>query len=186
MNKAISYRAVETQSQERRSCSTPKDFCQLFEKQMDGLYSLALLLTGEDTAAEECFLSALDDCRKSTDVFRESALSWSRRTIIKDAIRRLHPAATSRQNTATPATVSNASGTLSRLLALQTFERFVFAMSVLEGYSAHECAALLDCGPRDVTPALLRALLSLGAERTVPLLQQRTLLPQATPALGAA
>jgi DNA-directed RNA polymerase specialized sigma24 family protein len=186
MNKAISYRAVEAQSQESRSYSTPEDFCQLFEKQMDGLYSLALLLTGEDTTAEECFLSALDDCRKSTNVFREWALSWSRRAIIKDAIRRLHPAPTSHQNTATPATVSTASGVLSRLLGLQTFERFVFAMSVLEGYSVHQCAVLLDCGPRDVTHARLRALLSLGAEETVPLLRQKILIPQAVPALDAA
>jgi DNA-directed RNA polymerase specialized sigma24 family protein len=186
MNGTIPYRAAEAQLQQYRPYSTREDFCQLFEEQMDGLYSLALLLTGDETAAEECFLSALDDCCKSTDVFREWALSWSRRTIIKDAIRRLHPAPTFQQNTATLVTVSKASGALDRLLGLPTFERFVFAMSVLQGYSVHECAALLDCGPRDVTLARLWALRSLGAEETVPLLRQKTFIPQAMPALGAA
>jgi len=36
------------------------------------------------------------------------------------------------------------------LVALADFERFVFVMSVLEGYSDQDCSVLLGCSEQDV------------------------------------
>ena len=44
------------------------------------------------------------------------------------------------------------------VLRLEDFERFVFIMSVLEHYSAHDCALLLDCPAREIREARTRAL----------------------------
>ena len=44
------------------------------------------------------------------------------------------------------------------ILSLDTFERFVFVMSILEGQSDAECAILLRCSRRDVMMARVLAL----------------------------
>ena len=131
---------------------------------MDALYSLALLLTGEHVAAEACFLAALEDCRKAADVFPEWARSWSRRAIVKDAIRRVAPTADFRRRSASVTALNRPPGVLSLLTALPAFERFVFAMTVLERYSVHECAALLNCDPREVQQVRVWALRSLAKD----------------------
>ena len=65
--------------------ATAEDFCAIFDEDMTLLYSLALLLTGDHTMAEQCFLAALDECRKGSNVFPEWTRSWSRRAIINSA-----------------------------------------------------------------------------------------------------
>jgi hypothetical protein len=59
-----------------------------------------------------------------------------------------------------------------RIVALNSFERFVFVMSILEKYSAQECSLLLGCSRRDVIDArtvAIRHLASLViAEETQP------------------
>ena len=47
---------------------------------------------------------------------------------------------------------------LTAVLQLAPLERFVFVMSVLEGYSIQECSILLDCSKQDVAIAQTRAL----------------------------
>jgi len=183
MNKKSSQNAVESWPDVRRAYSSPEEFCKIFENDMDALYSLALLLTGEHAAAEACFLSALDDCRKTTDVFPEWARSWSRRAIVKDAIRRVNPGP---RRQSVRATVADATGIFGRLLEIGVFHRFVFAMAVLERYSIHECAALLNCDPREVKQAHLQALRSLSVEEIAPLLLHKSLGSQLTPAISAA
>jgi hypothetical protein len=56
---------------------------------------------------------------------------------------------------------------ISVVLALPAFERFVFVMSVLEGYSDYNCSLLLACTRAEVTAARNRALRDIGvsAER---------------------
>ena len=44
------------------------------------------------------------------------------------------------------------------ILGLADFERFIFVMSVLEGYSEQDCSALLGCSAQDVRDARVRAL----------------------------
>lgn len=150
-----------------RVYASPRDFCAIFDEDMSSLYSLALLLTGSHETAQECFLSALEDCRTGRAVFAEWARSWSRRAVIKSAIRLLAPAL------AASAKASEAGRELSMgdldaaaraVLELGSFERFVFVITVLEGYAIRECAALLGCSPREVQVAQVRALQEIAGD----------------------
>jgi len=132
------------------------DFCHIFHEEMQGLYSLALILTKDHSLAEECFVAGFEDCLNAHSIFKEWALSWSKRVVIKNAIRRISPQ---------PEQVGEASPTLhgldlktrsslaDALLRLKQFQRFVIVMSVLERYSDKECALLLNCGTQDVVIA---------------------------------
>ena len=50
------------------------------------------------------------------------------------------------------------------MAAWEPFERFVFVMAVLEGYSLRECSALLGCPVQDVVTAKSLALQRLAAQ----------------------
>jgi hypothetical protein len=145
----------------RNDYATHSDFCAVFLQQLDRLYSLALILTGHELRAEECLLAALDSCEQRDLVFKESAVSWSRRTVIKIAIRSMSPAPLGpdghyglghRSDLSFDQGVS-----IKCLLELPAFDRFVFVMSLLEGYSDRDCALLLDCSCADVMAARIRA-----------------------------
>ena len=145
-----------------------KTFCAIFEQEMNTLYSLALLLTADRTAAEQCFLAAFEECLHGADVFPGWERSWSRRTIVKQAIRTVKPRP---EDSDVARDVARfAADVPTRLMELRPFDRFVFAMTVLERFSLRECAALLGCVPSDVEKARLRVLRSLGlneSERAV-------------------
>jgi hypothetical protein len=49
------------------------------------------------------------------------------------------------------------------IVTLNSFERFVFIMSILEKYSDHECSLLLGCVRRDVINARTAAFRHLAA-----------------------
>jgi hypothetical protein len=51
---------------------------------------------------------------------------------------------------------------MAAVIALPAFERFVFVVSVLEGYSVENCSLLLGCARADVIAARTRAFRSLG------------------------
>ena len=65
----------------------PADFCRVFHQDMDVLYWLALTLTSDEGKAEECFVAGLEECIEGNSVFKDWARSWSRRVVIKNAIR---------------------------------------------------------------------------------------------------
>src|SRR5258708_36658569 len=71
--------------------ATHADFCAVFLRDLDRLSSLALILTGDEPTAERCVLAAFDSCAAGI-VFNESAVRWSRRSVIKNAIRFMLPA----------------------------------------------------------------------------------------------
>ena len=161
-----SLQASTDRRRRTRPHAVPSDFCAIFEQDMSALYSLAFLLTGR-RAAEQCVLDALEDCCAATDVFPEWAPSWSRRAVIKQAIRLVHPRpgeAGATEQKAMPE-ADEIDGIPRRLLQLAPFERFVFAMGVLERYRLHECATLLGCHVRHVELARIAALKALGASR---------------------
>ena len=143
--------------------ATRSDFCRIFMEDMDGLYLLSLLLTADHEKAEQCFVVGLEDCVQGNPVFKEWAHSWSRRTIIKNAIRMISPVPD--QARSTPEITSNhlegaseANASIAAVVRLEPFERFVFVMSVLEGRSNQECAILLNCTKQDIAIAQARAL----------------------------
>jgi hypothetical protein len=133
--------------------ATSGDFCRIFKEDMKSLYLLSLVLTADQEKAEQCFVSALDDCAAASQVFKERAQSWARRAIIKNAIRLIAP----EPPEANPVSITTAAkgfsgpvgmelqAQISSLLGLQSFERFALVMSVLEGYSERECTLLLGC-----------------------------------------
>src|ERR1700752_4421923 len=71
--------------------ATDDDFCKVFREELDSLYQLSFLMTGDHEKAERFLLAGLEDCYRSNHVFRDSALSWARYTIIRNGIRELQP-----------------------------------------------------------------------------------------------
>lgn len=142
--------------------ATQADFCDVFQQQLDSLFLLALLLTGDELSAEKCLLTAFDTCMHGSPVFKEMAASWSKRSIIKTAIRLMLPAAADPSHPHFSGNDNNPDldhdALLKRVQELPLFDRFVFVMSVLERYSDRDCALLLGCSGSDILPARIRAL----------------------------
>ena len=147
--------------------ATRSDFCRIFIEQMNSLYLLSMLLTADPQKAEKCFILGFDDSMNNNSVFKERANLWAKRCIILHAIRLLcpRPSDETELNQATlpqlvgdvPAEV-RAYPKFARIVKLDSFERFVFIMSVLEKYSDQECSLLLSCFRRDVINARTAAI----------------------------
>jgi DNA-directed RNA polymerase specialized sigma24 family protein len=146
------------------------DFCAIFIRQLDRLYSLAVILTGNELRAEECVLAALDSCAEGSTVFKESAITWSRRNVIKHAIRFMEPspASPSRSNLFANRcdSRSDQDASFKSVQKLSHFDRFAFVMSVLERYSDRDCALLLGCSRADVVNARIRAFQQISRSAT--------------------
>lgn len=149
--------------------ATRADFQKIFSDDMAGLHLLAYLLTADRQTAEQVFLSGLEDSIHGNPVFRQWARSWSQRAIIKRAIRALAPSPKDPQGAVPPASSDTGNTELDELVAavvtLNTFQRFVFVLSVLEGYSTTECATLLTCTMGDVVLAKTQSLKAVAASR---------------------
>lgn len=147
--------------------ATRQDFCRIFTQEMDGLYQLSYLLTGDHDKAEQCFVAGLEESGKANNVFREWARSWAKRAIIENAIRALRPQPTDVDSPA-PGSVFVEKNKLriirdghleaDSVLALEDFERFVFVMTVLEQYSDQESALLIGCSMGEIRTARICAL----------------------------
>jgi hypothetical protein len=142
--------------------ATGDDFCGVFSEEIDSLYQLSFLATGDHDKAERCVLAGLEECCRANHVFWDSALSWAKCTIIRHAIRELRPGP-HRDSSSRVEIDLRYSGRLPNfpggdfkaeaVLALEDFERFVFVISVLERYSDHACAVLLGCSLLEVREA---------------------------------
>ena len=148
--------------------ATCKDFQQIFTEDMVGLHRLAFLLTADQAKAEQCFVAGLDESIHGNPVFRQWARAWSKRAIIQNAIKTIAPVAL---QLAAGENVSddnlpngNPDNTAAKVAAWAPFERFVFVMAVLEGYSLRECSTLLACPVQDVIAAKSAALQKLTAQ----------------------
>jgi DNA-directed RNA polymerase specialized sigma24 family protein len=145
--------------------ATSEDFCRIFQTNMNRLYLLSFLLTGNQAMAEKCFVGGLEDAKKGNPVFKEWAESWAARVIILNAIRMFRP----RPN-GTLVEVSDGHpgngiaqpSEIAEVAELPVFERFAFVMSVLEHYSDQECSLLLSCTRGEVNAARISALQRLG------------------------
>jgi DNA-directed RNA polymerase specialized sigma24 family protein len=142
-----------------------EDFRRIFEEDLNSLYQLALLLTGDLQKAERCFVSGLEDCVKESRVFREWARTWAKRVIVKNAIRELHPQSSYSNSSHVsvvfcPKELTDPSGDFDKdaVSRLGDFERFVFVLCILERYREHECALLLGCSDSVVREARSQAI----------------------------
>ncbi len=153
--------------------ATVENFRGVFADGLNDLYQLSFMLTGDHEKAQQCLVTAQEDCGKANRVFKEWACSWARRTIIQHAIRQLKPRSSIARLssfTALPCTGEFPSGgephfERDAVLALDDLERFVFVMSVLECYSDHECALLLGCPHRQVERMRSQAFAQLKGSR---------------------
>jgi DNA-directed RNA polymerase specialized sigma24 family protein len=150
--------------------ATQADFCQVFDQHMNSLYLLAFLLTADQEKAERCFVSGLEDSVEGNKVFREWARSWAGRMIIQNAVKMINPQPIARNSGLQVVSINSNDTTLptepveiAAVLALPSFDRFVFVMSVLERYSDQDCSVLLGCARRDVIAARTRALRQIGS-----------------------
>ena len=149
------------------------DFCRIFSEEKGELYLLSYLLTGNREKAEQCFISGLDDSVKGNSVFKEWARSWARRAIIQCAVRIINPKP---MEEGAPSSYNMGGNTwpvqqeeIAAVLELKPFERFVYVMSVLEGYSDQDCSVLLGCARRDVMAARIRAVQQIDTRSTLTL-----------------
>jgi hypothetical protein len=148
--------------------ATAVNFCSIFDEYMDNLYSLAFLLTADHDMAEVCFVTGLENCLNGSTVFKEWAHSWSKRAVIKNAIRLMNPLPGngSKVHSMTSGMAGKSgSAILDSLTRQSPFDRFVYVMSVLERYTDQECSVLLSCSSRDVVDARSRVLHSLARAR---------------------
>ena len=130
--------------------ATCKDFREIFTEDMAGLHLLAYLLTADAAKAEECFVAGLEESMQGNQVFKQWARAWSKRAIIQSAVRMMSPElGKSNEVPAQPEEMPN-NPLLSLVVRWKPFERFVFVMSVLEGYSVRECSSLLGSRDHDV------------------------------------
>ena len=150
--------------------ATREDFLNIFDEDMNGLYQLSFLLTGDHQKAEKCFVSGVEDCARENRVFREWARVWAKRVIAENAIRELNPRWKYPSSSSDPVVfhyqqLSDPSGHFDRdsVLGITDFERFVFVLCVLEHYREHECALLLGCSAREVREARTRAIAELAS-----------------------
>ncbi|MGA8490391.1 MAG: hypothetical protein WB711_08220 [Terriglobales bacterium] len=145
--------------------ATTTDFCQIFETDVNRLYRLSFLLTGDEPIAEQCFLGGLQMAQEGSPTFKNWAGAWARRMIILDAIRVLHPQLivdTSESFGRVAGDCATDRIEIAEVVLLPVFERFAFVMSVLEGYSDHECALHLGCTRTTVAAARVRAFERIG------------------------
>jgi hypothetical protein len=148
------FRRKESQRARERATeyATCKDFRQIFTEDMAGLHLLAYLLTADMAKAEQCFVAGLDDSIRGNQVFKQWARAWSKRAIIQNAVKMMKP--TAGRSAAIEEAGQNGNAPENPLVALvmgwTPFERFVFVMSVLEGYSVRECSSMLSCRDTEV------------------------------------
>ncbi|HEX2330818.1 MAG TPA: hypothetical protein VHN74_18995 [Candidatus Angelobacter sp.] len=169
--KSTTYSLGAAPIQRSRGYASIEAFCAIFRQDMDSLYTLALCLTASHDLAQQCFEAALNDCRTGTAVFAEWARSWSRRAVIKSAIRLLDPVRFPMNGgleTGVEAVALELNSSARWLFRLDRIQRFVFVISVLEGYAVRECAALLGASPREVEQARVRALQAASNNQDIP------------------
>ena len=145
---------------------TSDDVGQLFTENMDSLYFLAFLLTGDHEKAEQCFIAGLEDSLRSNHTFEGWGHLWAKQAVIKNAVHLLQPHPTSGELALADASavdasllsIQNAYFEVGDVVALEPFARFVFVLSVLEQYSQRECALMLDTSVKEVRRVRVQAI----------------------------
>jgi hypothetical protein len=145
------------------------DDCQSLISHMEQYFLLGLLLTGSEDDAENCFILALDAWSKATGnlVDRELAHISMKRALVDSAIQ-ICNSAFSHVPRESEADIWNERPEMAyppwvaAILQLETFDRFVFVLSVLESYSDKDCADLLHSQPEEIAERRARALHSVA------------------------
>jgi hypothetical protein len=157
--------------------ATRADFFEVLEKDMACLYLLAFLLTANHIDAERCFGAGVEEAFEKTAVLKDWTRTWIKRSLIKNAIGIVSPEAdrqSERRDLWFGEKKAGPEGVINAVTLLTPFERFVFVMVILEGYSIRECSVLLGCAVERVVNARIDAV------RRLPLLN-RPFAPREAP-----
>jgi len=140
---------------ERCEYASKEEVGSAFECERVNLQTLAISLTANSEAAKRCLIRAFRECIESSSVSKEWVLCWARRAVIRNAISlAMGPEGQSFINpnddadngliAFLPNDSLSAIATSESILELPEFYRFVFVICVLERYSIHDCALLLE------------------------------------------
>ena len=159
-------RSIKFDSQELPVRALSADFRTVFAENTENTHLLSFILTADHAKANECCVSGLDSYAEGSSVFRDWTRRWTRRTIIRNAVRVLaprrdHSSVFSESSDPTSfecGGATDADDVFASIVDLADFERFIFVMSVLEGYSDQDCSVLLGCSEQDVRETRVKAL----------------------------
>jgi DNA-directed RNA polymerase specialized sigma24 family protein len=152
---------------ERGEYARMEEFVSLFERERASLRRLALLLTANSEAAKQCMMRAFRECIVSSSVSKEWVLTWTRRMVVRNAIR-LVMGTEGQSFVNTDDNVNNGSMEfipddsleeiveVGSIFDLPELDRFVFVLCFLERYSNHDCALLLGRSLREIIEAQQR------------------------------
>ena len=142
--------------------ATCTDFCEVFRRNTTQLYLLAFLLTANHQEAQECFVGAMGKAFAQRNVFKGWEESWSKRCLIEHAIGAIIFEPDRREPRRDLWLQERGENKLRTFLdavsQLKSPERFVFVMTVLEGYAVKETALLLGRTPESVHNLRIEAL----------------------------
>ena len=159
------FRARQVIAERAMGYATGCEFAEIFTEDLNRLYLIAYLLTGDHGMAEQCILSALESCLKGAPVFNSWGRQWSKRAVIKQAIEMVSPMQGQAAKGMNIADEGQSFSEMERLVmaisGLAPFDRFVFVVSTLEQYSDREVAALLNCSGQEIKAARIRAVQSI-------------------------
>lgn len=148
--------------------ATETDFQRFFASQMSAMFQLALLLNADVETAEECLIDAMRECLEAEQVYKRFIGVWARRAVIRHGIRlagarHLDGAGINSEIDVpcpahdTPNLPPIASCEYGAIFSLRTFERLVYVLAIIEGYTVSDCALLLGKPPSDIRCALEEA-----------------------------
>jgi len=137
---------------------TAADSVDLTLDELSHLYFLSLVLLVDKVLAEICFSNAMEDYLRSSGLgLTVWARTEGRIAVIRQAVEMTRPMpklCCSWSAAANPRPlVPPEHRAFAEITSLTDFERFVYVLYILEGYSDDECASLLECDPREVTAA---------------------------------
>lgn len=153
----------------RADYAQPTDYCDVFEREMKSLYLLAFLLTANHQEAEECFVSTIETGCGEKSIFKAWTKSWIKRCLIQKAIHVVFSRSVcDRQRSlwGGDSCETRLRDMVNAVTGLEVLERFVFVMSILEGYSVRECSLLLHCKGENVVQLRMRASTKLAASNS--------------------
>lgn len=142
------------------------DFCLVLETNLKPFYLLTFLLTSNHKDAEQCLGAIIEESFTEDRVFKAWVVSWIKRCLIRKAIQIVF----SRTDNEEPRNLwckelgePQLRSMVDAITALEAAERFVYVMSILEGYSNKECSLLLDSTMDNIVRVRARASRRLSA-----------------------
>ena len=133
--------------------ATVDDIQRLFAAAMNDLFCLAFLLTADADRAEDCLVRSIRECLKNKYILKERLPAWIRDTIVRNGINIVMDIG-GRSLSDTPRdsiplvpessqAILRATDYSAGILELNTLDRLVYVICILECYTGRQCALLL-------------------------------------------